>query len=144
MNALDTPTSPAGSTRRNRLATALTGLFVLLGLVLTASPASAAGSAAPDVYGCFVYSNGAAYANKPIQLLTSQGAVVRSGNTNASGCATFVDVAGNSTYSIRAYWTYSVGSAIYAWSGRTANGSIGNLNTTYTFPGTWVNLPRLP
>ncbi|MEJ2866427.1 hypothetical protein WCD74_01535 [Actinomycetospora sp. OC33-EN08] len=108
-------------TRRRLLAVVLGALTATTSLVAAASPAYAAGSAAPDVRACFTY-NGGAYANLPIHLYQAKGnqwVYYRSGRTNGTGCGTWADVQGNTSYYAQAYYTYRVGSAVMFFNGTT-------------------------
>ncbi len=126
---------PRPSGFRKLIASVLATAAIVLASLLTATPASAAGTAAPDLSFCFKQSNGLVYGNSPVHLYLANGAHVKAGKTNAAGCGTFVDVKANTGYYVRAYFSYWVGSAGYVWDGRTVSGWTGNAaNTTYKLP----------
>lgn len=116
-----------------RIAKALVVTFAALVAVAGFAPsAQAAGTSAPDLTFCLSYNNGAAYASKPVYLYrwnasTQKWVSYRNGSTNASGCGTWRDVAGNSYYYVQGYWTYTVGAQGYAYSGNTASVGVGTV-----------------
>jgi len=102
----------------------------------TVPPSSTAGArsgtSAPDLSFCLVYSNGAAYANKPVYLYWYDYSAKtwrqwRSGSTNAYGCGKWNDVVPNVTYAVQGYWSYRVGAALYAYTGWTPSKNVGNV-----------------
>jgi|GEM_PF-2654073 len=83
-------------------------LLLMAGTWFVAAPQGVS-AAGPSVTACFYYSSGVAYDRKPVYLKIAQNGqwvTARSGNTNASGCATFTNVTANRTYAIFAQWTY--------------------------------------
>jgi len=53
-------------------------------------------------------------------------------------------VADDRYYYVSGYWTYNLGSALYAYKGNTGAGLVGAANATYQLPGTGpVRLHRL-
>lgn len=117
---------PATTRRPGRILSLLLVAMLCAGAAIGvgASPASAATSG--NVSFCLQYSNGAPYANKAVYLYRSNGGAwgnpVRSGSTNSSGCATWRNVATGFNYTTQGYWSYNVGSAVYAYSGWTGVG----------------------
>jgi hypothetical protein len=131
--------APGGRTPfLRRVVSLLVGLGLVFGIVLTATPASAAGGTAPDIYFCMKYNTGAAYANAPVYLYKN-GVKVKDGRTNAAGCATWVDVSGNANYYVQGYWAYTIGWSGYAWNGYTKQYWVPNVDTTYGFGTGWLS-----
>lgn len=116
-----------------RAATALPlAVATTAALAVSAAPAQAAGTSAPDLRFCMKYSNGSAYSAKPVYLYRydfGQGKWIsyRSGSTNTYGCATWRDVRPNTWHAVQGYWNYSVGYSMYAWEGWTQSVKVGNV-----------------
>lgn len=103
-------------TIRRTLAALVAAAAVVGGVVLTGGSAHAATS----VTGCFQFSNGAAYANRPVNLQQWNGSrwvSVRSGKTNASGCGTFYNTSTGVYYTMSASLTENTGYWINQYSG---------------------------
>lgn len=137
--ATSAPARRRGAKRFTVLAVLLASLFG--GLVANSSPASAV--AAGNVTFCLKYSNGAAYASKPVKLYkaapgaASWGPVFKTGTTNAAGCATWRSMPTGYHYITQGYWAYTVGASAYAWSGWTGSAWLGAAGGTVTqAPGT--------
>jgi len=95
-------------TLRVRMALIALALVLMAGMWSFATPRDVS-AAGPSVTACFYFQNNTAYNKKPVHLKVAQNGqwvTVRSGNTNASGCATFTNVTANRTYAIFAQWTY--------------------------------------
>ena len=130
-----TRTSRTRSPRRlsQRLgALALTVGALTAGGAAAAPHASAAGDTSkPDIYGCFIWGGGVAYAGQPVYLQwwdasTNKWVSSRSGTTNSSGCIRFNDISVGRYYHLEAYkfygsplWYYYIGDTGYV---RTASG----------------------
>lgn len=100
------------TTIRNKFSSALRKATVGLGAAaLIATGATLAGPAAPaqaatSVSFCFSWAAGAAYSSSPVYLHEWNGqqwVSIRSGRTNASGCATFSRTIANRYYIVQAY-----------------------------------------
>ncbi len=145
------PTVSVPTRRRstqNPLRAALLALALMLGvgtLLGGGTPAGAATSG--NVAFCLKYANGTAYANKSVYLYrwngSSWGGVYKSGSTNAQGCATWKNLPTNSHYATQGYWTYNVGSAIYAYNGWTGSAYLSTNGGTVNQSTGTVGLVRL-
>jgi len=86
------------------------------GLVITTGTAHAATS----VTACFQFSNGAAYASRPVTLQQWNGSRwvgVRNGKTGTNGCGTFYNTSTGVYYSMSASLTENTGYWVYQYSG---------------------------
>ena len=129
-------------TVRNFLA-AVSAAAILV--VASTAPATASGTAAPDLRFCLAYSSGAVYASKPVILYRWNGSSwvkYRTGNSATNGCGTFVDVPANSYYKVQGYWSYTVGYTIYYYNGETPYGYIGAIaDGQYQMPKGYIGGP---
>lgn len=108
--------SPTARSHFSLLAMVLIALTASFGALSMSTPAQAAGSTSlPDVYGCFVWSNGYQYKAYPVQLRAWYPATAtrqehwgtaRTVNTNSYGCVRFNDVATGKYYELYTHWGY--------------------------------------
>ena len=99
-----------GRSPRHTLRRALTALLLSLGLVTGLGAMTAPAQAASAVSVCFKFANPptfSTYSNRPVYLYYKAPHgweyLGRSGNTNASGCATFYNTPTNVRLAVRAY-----------------------------------------
>ena len=91
----------------------LAPLLALIAGLGVSSPAHAAGDTTrPDIYGCFTWGGGVAYAGQPTFLewfnfSTNKWVVSRSANPNSAGCVRYNDISPGLYYRLEGYRNYT-------------------------------------